>query len=90
MNFYDWIVNIKRLSNATAEKYSNAIYGVISEWMIENNISLRSLDLIENERELVTILNRIRELPIFIERNIVGHNMYCCALNKYEEYRRGN
>jgi hypothetical protein len=86
MDFYNWMVAVIGLASTSAYRYSSAIYGVISDWIIENGISHRRLDVIDNLNDFREIENRIRELPIFQTRNTVGHNMYSCALERYREY----
>jgi hypothetical protein len=85
MDFKIWMES-KGLSNRTVNKYYTAITGVISEWAIENNITHKHIINITDSIEFEIIKNNIYFLPIFQERNTVGHNMYSCALEKYEAY----
>jgi hypothetical protein len=80
MDFYDWLIIQKDLSKSAASKYKNAVYGVISEWA---GIPLANIN---NYADFEQIRSAIIVLPIFIERNNIGHNMYSCALDKYGEY----
>lgn len=85
MDFKSWMEK-KRLSNRTVIEYYNAITGVISEWAISNNITHKHIINVTDSVEFGIIKDSIFTLPIFRERNTVGHNMYSCALEKYEEY----
>jgi hypothetical protein len=87
MDFLTWLRG-RGLSDGTVSKYYTAIIGVISEWAIDNNLIHTNIINIYNNVEFRNIKESIFALPIFIERNTVGHNMYSCALDKYEEYLR--
>ena len=85
MTFKRWI-NITGLSESSAKKYSSAVFGSISEWAKEAGLVESSLIEISNPKEFDKITEKITQLPIFIERNEKGNNMYSSALNKYHEY----
>jgi hypothetical protein len=88
MEFDQWLQK-KKLAESTVYNYYNAIIGVISEWAIDNNLLSNKISLIKDKEQFKKIKEKIKNLPIFIERNKVGHNMYSCALDKYEEYLDG-
>jgi len=85
MTFKRWI-RINGLSNASAKKYSSAVFGSISSWAKEAGIVESSLIEIVSPKEFEEISEKITKLPIFIERNSRGNNMYSSALNKYSEF----
>jgi len=88
MNFKRWI-NITGLSESSAKKYSSAVFGSISEWAREAGLIDSSLIEISDPLEFEKLTEKITRLPIFIERNGKGNNMYSSALNKYYEYLKG-
>lgn len=85
MQFVEWL-KYRKISEATIKKYNGALIGVISDWAIENGIMVKRLDTIKNKEEFNKIRDKIETLKIFKERNIKGHDMYKCSLDKYEEY----
>ncbi len=85
MNFKRWI-NITGLSESSAKKYSSAVFGSISEWAREAGLVDSSLIEISDPQEFEKLVEKISRLPIFIERNEKGNNMYSSALNKYYDY----
>jgi len=85
MNFKRWI-NITGLSESSAKKYSSAVFGSISEWAKDADLIESSLIEISDHQEFKKLAEKITQLPIFIERNGKGNNMYSSALNKYFEY----
>jgi len=85
MSFVEWL-KYQKISETTIKKYNGALIGVISDWAIENGIIEKRLDNIKIRREFERTRDKIETLKIFKERNIKGHNMYKCSLDKYEEY----
>lgn len=85
MTFKSWIIK-KGLSESSAKNYSSALFGSISEWAKEVNMVETSLIEISEPQEFIKIMKKIELLPIFIERNHKGHNMYSNALKKYLEF----
>ncbi len=85
MTFKRWI-KITGLSEASAKKYSSAIFGSISEWAKEAGLIESTLLEISDPEEFEKLEEQVKQLPIFQERNIKGNNMYSSALNKYQEY----
>ena len=85
MTFKRWI-NITGLSESSAKKYSSAVFGSISEWARDAELIDSSLIEISDPQEFEILAEKITRLPIFIERNDKGNNMYSSALNKYSEY----
>jgi hypothetical protein len=74
------------LSDSTVLKYYGAVEGVLSEWAQESEIISGSILDITSSSYFNIISARIRALPIFKERNSVGHHMYSSALQRYSEF----
>ncbi len=87
MTFKRWISKAG-LSKSSAKKYSSAIFGPISKWAKNAGLIESSLIEISDPQEFENLAEKITRLPIFIERNEKGNNMYSSALNKYYEYLR--
>ncbi len=87
MNFKSHLTQIGK-SPKTADNYSRAVLGVISNWAIENNLCTVPLDNIHSVSELLKIEDGIKNIPIYQERNTIGNNMYSCALKLFIEYRK--
>lgn len=85
MIFKEWML-YRRLSESSALKYDVAIRGSLSEWAIENHLTEGPLTAITSRPYFESISKNIRRLPIFIDRNERGHQMYSSALLKYAEY----
>lgn len=85
MIFEEWILH-RGLSPSSALKYDGAIKGALSEWAIENHLTEGPLTAITSRPHFASISKNIRSLPIFIDRNERGHQMYSSALLKYAEY----
>lgn len=79
MEFYHWLIECKKLSEATATKYDLVIKNRIIEW-------LPSYEIPENSIQFEAIKRLIFSLEIYQERNRVGNNMYSSALNHYGSY----
>jgi len=85
MIFEDWMLH-RGLSASTSLKYDGAINGALTEWCMDNGLLEGPLTTIRSRTQFDSIAKRIRELPIFHERNERGHHMYSSALLKYAEY----
>lgn len=81
MDFYDWLLEKRKLSQATASKYNLVIKNRISEW-------LPSYELPKNVIEFEALKELIVSLDIYQNRNKVGNNMYSSALKHYGHYLR--
>lgn len=79
MCFYNWLIEQKGLSKATASKYNLVIKNRISEW-------LPSYEIPKNIIEFEALRQMIYSLDIYQERNQVGNNMYSSALKHYGDY----
>ena len=79
MEFYNWLIEHKQLSEATAKKYDLVIRNRIVEW-------LPSYEIPKNSIEFEATKQLILSLDIYKERNRVGNNMYSSALNHYDNY----
>ena len=85
MKFQDWMLDTG-LSASSALKYASAISGPLTKWASENHLAATPLDNITNHSHFKAISNEIQQLPVFIEHNVRGHQMYSSALVKFEEY----
>ncbi len=85
MTFKRWI-NITGLSESSAKKYSSAVFGSISIWARDADLIKTSLIEISDSQEFEKLAEKIIRLPIFVERNEKGNNMYSSALNKYHQF----
>lgn len=89
MRFEDWLTSTG-LSKSSVLKYFGAVEGALSDWASEAGLIEGSLLEIGSKSKFDALALKIRELPIFLERNNTGHNMYGSALNKYSEFLREN
>lgn len=85
MIFEEWMLH-RGLSSSSVEKYVGAIQGPLSEWAVENKIMAGPLTSLRSTAAFNDVASKIRQLPIFQERNQRGHNMYSSALVKFAEY----
>lgn len=85
MRFEDWMRH-RGLSPSSVKKYEGAIRGSISEWAMDSGLVAGPLTSLVSRTSFETIASKIRELPVFQERNERGHNMYNAALKKFAEY----
>lgn len=85
MKFEEWMEETG-LSQSSIKKYSGAIRGPLSKWATEADIVDISLIHVRSYSQLNYIVNQLKSLPIFLERNKAGHQMYSSALNKFTEY----
>lgn len=74
------------LSPSSATKYEGAIRGVMSEWAMDNGLLEGPLTSLVSRAAFENVAAKIRELPIYIDRNERGHNMYNSALSKFADY----
>ena len=87
MNFKNWLLQIGK-STGTADKYSRAVFGVLSKWTQDAGLSTKDLDVIHSIVKLVKIYDGLKNVDIYVERNKHGNNMYSCALKAFIEYRK--
>lgn len=85
MSFTEWMRN-KGLSESSILKYDNAISGTLSQWAIEAGIISEDISTISDKNEFDHLAAKIRNLDIFLERNVRGNGMYGAALMRYSEY----
>ena len=85
MTFEDWIPQ-RGLKPSSAQSYVGLIRGPLSEWAIENNLLSGPLISLTSLATFKEVDSKIRVLPIFLERNLHGHNKYSSALAKFSEY----
>lgn len=85
MNFEDWLLH-RGLSTSSTEKYVGAIQGPLSSWAMESNLVAGPLIAFTSQPAFNAVAHKIGSLPIFMERNERGHNMYSSALAKFAEY----
>ena len=82
MTFEDWM-RLRGLSESSVKKYEGALCGAMSEWAVDGGIMSGLLTSIQSHSRFKSISIKLRELPIYQERNERGHNRYNSALNKY-------
>ncbi|MEH6503326.1 MAG: HNH endonuclease [Cycloclasticus sp.] len=87
MDFKDWLMQIGK-SSGTADKYSSAVSGVITNWAMDEGLSSAALDDVTALTELTKISDGLQNVAIYQDRNKKGNNMYSCALNAFIEYRK--
>lgn len=87
MNFHDWMSS-EGVSESSLKKYELAVRGVLSDWAFDAGLINKPLMQIKSYEEFKSIKAEIEKLPIFLQRNSVGHHMYSGALNKYSDYLR--
>jgi predicted restriction endonuclease len=85
MNFHTWLLQVGK-SPKSAKSYSNAISGVITSWATKAGVIDRPLTEITSVRQLAELVDRIKAIDIFVERNTKGNAMYSSALAAYLEY----
>ena len=85
MTFLDWLRHQQK-SSSTAKKYAGALEGVLSEWAITAGVTDQPLAAIRDPRIFEGIAKRLYTVPVFLERNTRGHNMYRAALDWYFKY----
>ncbi|MDH5571702.1 MAG: HNH endonuclease [Gammaproteobacteria bacterium] len=85
MTFNDWLLSIGK-SERTANSYSGAVNGVISDWVVENNISSKRLGEVRSYSVIQHIVQGLESVDIYQQRNKDGNSMYSAALKKYAEY----
>ncbi len=85
MNFQTWLQQIGK-SPRSAESYSTAIAGVMSDWAKEANLIKGSLLGITSPKALTEISKKLSQVDIFVARNTKGKGMYSAALKAYAEY----
>lgn len=85
MNFEQWMVH-QGLNPTSAESYAGAIRGSLSQWAAENSIIDVPLISLTSIVTFNHVASQIRLLPIFLERNINGHNRYSSALAQFAAY----
>lgn len=83
MDFYQWLINEKGLSEYSSKRYLSVIYKQIKDW-------LPSYEIPQNSIEFEALKLTIFDLEIYKERNRIGNNMYSSALNHYGHYLRQN
>ena len=79
MNFVNWLIHQKKISEYSAKRYSAVLEKKILEW-------LPSYELPKNSIEFEALKRMILSLDIYQERNRIGNNMYSSALNHYGHY----
>lgn len=87
--FEDWMRK-NGSSERTIRHYDGAITGSITKWACDNAIISGSLADVTNLADFASLSQKIKALPVFIQNDNDGHNMYSCALNKYAKYLHGS
>jgi len=85
MNFEKWLTQIGK-SEKTAKNYAQAIDKSISKWARDAGLIDSSLALMNNAGQLGELIDAIKKLEIFQERNSKGNGMYSAALVQFYQY----
>ena len=83
--YIQWLIDIGK-SESTAKKYSQAIRGSISNWMVQENLIDAPLTEVKSFREFCRLSESARSLEKFKEFNARGNSMYSAALNSYQRF----
>lgn len=84
-SFESWMRQ-QGLSESSAKKYGSAVSGPLTVWANSNGILSGALTAIKDFSTYQPISSAIKKLPIFVETNNTGHQMYSGALIKFAEY----
>lgn len=84
-NFESWMRQ-QGLSESSVKKYGSAVNGPLTTWANSNSVLNGPLTSIKDFSIFQSISSAIQKLPIFVERNSTGHQMYSSALVKFAEY----
>lgn len=87
MIFKDWLIK-RGLSPSSADKYAGAVHGSLSQWAVESQILAGPISALTSISAFNVAADKIRLLPIYMERNERGHNMYSSALSKFGDFLR--
>ncbi len=85
MNFENWLVHVGK-SKKTAKNYFQAVEKSISKWAFEAGLIDTGLMNLESAGKLAELINEIRNLPTFRDRNGTGKGMYNAALVQFYQY----
>lgn len=83
--FENWMRQ-QGLSESSVKKYGGAVSGPLTAWANKNSILAGPLSNIKDWSTFHAISTQIQKLPIFLDRNSTGHQMYSNALVKFAEY----
>jgi HNH endonuclease len=85
MNFEKWLVQVGK-SEKTAKNYAQAIEKSISKWAKEAGLIDANLVFLKSPAQLGELMDSIKNLDIFQERNSKGKGMYSAALVHFYQY----
>jgi hypothetical protein len=85
MDFVEWMKSAG-LSEKSANSYSGAIKGRLTNWALSHRLTTRQIAEISDLSEFVALGTQLRQTPEFKEWNTTGHGMYAAALNNYQKY----
>lgn len=85
MNFEKWLVQVGK-SEKTAKNYAQAIDKSISKWARDAGLIDGSLAIMNSAAQLGELIDAIKKLEIFQERNSKGKGMYSAALVQFYQY----
>jgi len=85
MNFEEWLVQVGK-SEKTAKNYAQAIEKSISKWAREAGLIDASLAFLKSPAQLGELMDAIKNLETFEERNRKGKGMYSAALGQFYLY----
>lgn len=84
-DFKQWLLQTGK-SVRSAQSYSGAINGSISQWAKDAGLIQSNLSDIESSIQFVAVSVKIQQQPIFQQRNATGNNMYGSAIKLYLRY----
>lgn len=85
MNFEKWLVQVGK-AERTARSYAKAIEKSISNWALEAGLIDTNLAVLKSSAHLGELMDAIKNLEIFKERNSKGNGMYSAALVQFYQY----
>lgn len=85
MDFVEWMRSTG-LSEKSASSYSGAIKGRLTNWAKAHGLTTKPIAEISELSDLLSLSERLRQTPEFIDRDKTGKGMYAAALNNYQKY----
>ena len=86
MNFYQWLLDTKKISESSAGKYHAAIVGKLSNLARQEGLVTDSIFEIFTVYVFNEIYNKLVNIDEFQVFDEIGHKMYSNALKKYKMY----
>jgi hypothetical protein len=85
MTFDEWM-RAQGLSDSSVKKYLSSVNGVMTDWAKEAGLLQGPLTSITSLSQFHIVTDQLKQLPIFVERNSNGKNVYSSALKRFAEY----